>query len=533
MINFILTSVWNFLTVQAEVPAFKNDTVFSILYFNYTSDFLFFLPEIILVSAVILILGFYVFQVSVSDSLVNIKNYLLIFIILFLFLLVLYIDLYIFFLELSSQGAPLNLSFFNAQVLISSYSFVLKLITIFFTIIFFFIAYAVIPYYWYLQVEHFCLIAFSIFGSLVLTNANDLLTFYLALEVSTIPLYILVSSKMRSNFSTEAGLKYFIMGSFSSGLILFGFSYLYGFTGLISFNDLELYFNLLDFNDIYTYFILLGIVLFISGLFIKVGIAPFHLWVVDVYSGAPILITFFMMTVPKIVLWGVSYQLIVNVFNVFFFNYISNYLVFCVAASFLLGIFPGLYQIKIKRLIIYSSIASNGFFLMPFFTSSLISLFVYLIIYLVTISGFFSFYFLLRNKDNLRLITKISELNNFYQVNPALAYGGSFLLFSMAGIPPFAGFLAKFYLYINTFFYIPGLVILSLFFGCVSTFYYIRFSKWMFFANSLSPASKNSWLFLVKPHSILLCYLFFAVFFNLGLIFYFDAFIAFINLIFY
>lgn len=122
--------------------------------------------------------------------------------------------------------------------------------------------------------------------------------------MSTIPLYILVSSKFRCNFSTEAGLKYFIMGSFSSGLILFGLSYLYGFTGTTSFSGLCLYLEHVDcVNAPNLYFLLLGMFLFFFGLLIKIGIAPFHFWVVDVYAGAPMLITLFMMTVPKVSLW--------------------------------------------------------------------------------------------------------------------------------------------------------------------------------------------------------------------------------------
>lgn len=181
-----------------------------------------------------------------------------------------------------------------------------------------------------------------------------------------------------------------------------------------------------------------------------------------------------------------------DTFFVFFNGYINYLLAFCVVSSFLFGIFPGLYQIKIKRLIIYSSIASNGFFLLPFFGASAPSLFTYLFIYLITVSGFFSFYFLLRNQSNLKLVTKISELNNYYKNNATLAYCGSFLLFSMAGIPPFAGFLGKFYLFTNTFSVTPYLVTLSLLFGCASTFYYIRISKWMFFSNSLLPSATST-----------------------------------------
>lgn len=139
------------------------------------------------------------------------------------------------------------------------------------------ISHSVVKYYSFISIEHVLLIVLSIWGSLLLVAANDFLVFYLALEVSTIPLYILVSSKFRCNFSTEAGLKYFIMGSFSSGLILFGLSYLYGFTGVTSFSGLSLYFSHVDLMDAPNlYFLLLGMFLFLFGLFIKIGIAPFH-----------------------------------------------------------------------------------------------------------------------------------------------------------------------------------------------------------------------------------------------------------------
>lgn len=190
------------------------------------------------------------------------------------------------------------------------------------------------------------------------------------------------------------------------------------------------------------------------------------------------LITLFMMTVPKVALWWVLYYLMLDVFNIFFASYLLPLLAMCIIFSFFFGIFPGVYQVKLKRLLIYSSIASNGFFLLAFYSAVDISaLICYLFIYLVTSFGFFAFYFLLRKQSSLKLITKISELNNFYQNNPYLAYCGSILLFSMAGIPPFAGFLGKFFLYTEVFLSAPILIFISLLFGCISTFYYIRISK--------------------------------------------------------
>lgn len=262
----------------------------------------FFLPELFLTVALIMILCLYVFQLAKAEKLSFVLNYILVFLGLFSLLFIAYIDLYLFFIDYTTNVGSINVSFFSSQLTITQYGFYLKLLTVFFTLIFFIISYAVIPYYRFLKVEHFLLVALSVLGSLILGSANDLLVFYLALEISTIPLYILVSSKTRSNFSTEAGLKYFIMGSFSSGLILFGFSYLYGFSGLTSFTDFKLFLQYVEFSTNADYFVLFGLLIFLFGLFIKIGIAPFHFWVIDVYAGAPLLVTLFMMTVPKIVL---------------------------------------------------------------------------------------------------------------------------------------------------------------------------------------------------------------------------------------
>lgn len=325
--------------------------------------------------------------------------------------------------------------------------------------------------------EHIVLMGFSILGSLFLIASNDLLTFYLSLEISTIPLYILVAAKSRCNFSTEAGLKYFIMGSFSSGLILFGLSFLYGFSGVVCFDEFYVYLLYLDSSDLNYPFLVLGFLLFTIGLLVKIGVAPLHFWVIDVYSGAPLVVTFFMMFVPKVALWGVSFNLIMGPFYPFFIGYTSYLLCVCIIASFVLGIFPGLYQVKIKRLIIYSSIASNGFFLLAFFAGSATPLMSYLTVYLYTLSGFFAFYLSLRKQASLKVIKKISELNNLYAANKELAYAGSIILFSMAGIPPLAGFMVKFHLFQTAFSYMSGLILFILFISCASTFYYIRLSK--------------------------------------------------------
>jgi proton-translocating NADH-quinone oxidoreductase chain N len=312
------------------------------------------------------------------------------------------------------------------------------------------------------------------------------------LELQTLSLYILVSFKQTSSLSTEAGLKYFILGSFSSGLLLFGISLVYGFSGLLNFEDMYIFASALSYNTTGTSIkllsiesgFLLGLLFILVSLLFKLGIAPFHIWLPDVYEGAPTIIMAFMSIIPKIVILFVILKLYLNIF--FFFNFIWHYIfIFLSLLSIIWGAIAALYQVKIKRLFTYSMINNSGFFLLgSSFVNieSVHSVFLYLFIYLFPMLGIFVSILSLKEKNNNLIIKKIFLLVNLYNINPLFAITFSLLLFSIGGIPPLIGFYGKFYLFIialkNSIIFVS---ILFVIFSIVSLFYYLRLVKLIFF----------------------------------------------------
>ena len=285
----------------------------------------YFIPEIFLTTFLIVLLVSFIFIKGATNSDFYFKN----FVFLCIIGVVLTIILYLFIV-----GFEEHYIFLNQFKTDSSIVFI-KILSLSFSVILLLFFYNSSVYYWFVQIEHIFLMLFSVLGGLVLLSTNDFISFYLALEIMTIPLYVLVASNYKSNFSTEAGLKYFIVGSFSSGLVLFGFSFIYGFSGISNFDGLELFLMSFYFtNCLVDIGLIVGVIFFFVGLLIKIGVAPFHFWVADVYTGAPMPFTVFLMTIPKIILWGVFYSLTLNVFYSFFPGYLYYLFYICVISSF-------------------------------------------------------------------------------------------------------------------------------------------------------------------------------------------------------
>lgn len=488
--------------------------------------YLYTLPEIFLASSSAILLIIYV--ILERKGITFIKHFI------FLNVILVGLTLYV---NLQNDPQSSLYFFFNSYLLDKSILFIKSLCLLFF-MLYLLILYNVTKHYSFIKPDHIYLMVVSVVGGLFLLSSRDFLPFYLSLEIFSIPLYILVASNYKSNFSTEAGLKYFIVGSFSSGLILFGISFLYWFTGTTNFDDIALilfYENSSNFSIDYAFNLLnyafVGVAFIIIGMLIKIGVAPFHFWVADVYIGAPLPITLFLLTVPKIVIWGVFYNIIFVCFFPIWAS-IENLFWICIVTSFVFGIFPGLYQIKIKRLLIYSSVASNGFLLIPIYSGSFSAMFLFLSIYLLNVSAFFSLMMLLRNAKTNLVIKKISDLNNLYNWSRGFALVGTALVFSFAGIPPLAGFFTKYYLFINSFNLIPFAIGIALFFSCVSTFYYIRILKWMFFSNNLDPSVNTTQISLINGFSIIEYFIFFVGSFNLFFFFFYEYAFAYFELIF-
>lgn len=356
--------------------------------------------------------------------------------------------------------------------------------------------------------EYLILLTLAVVAMLFIISSSNLMVLYICLEIQSLIFYILATGKPFSNFSTEAGLKYFVLGAFSSGLLMFGFSLLYGFTGMVNFNDLML----LSF-DYTSQGILLSLLFIISGLFFKLGAAPFHMWLPDVYEGVPTIITAVFALLPKLPVLVLIVKLF---FNVFFFykGYWFFIFLICSLLSLILGSLGALSQLKIKRLMAYSAITHVGYLLLALAVTtfdSLYGLLLYIFVYLIVSINIFSILTSVRLfKDNLKLKT-LRNFSSLVRSNFLIAFSIGLSFFSLAGIPPLSGFFSKFFLFLSAskadlFFYI----LLAFLFSLVSAVYYIRFIKVMFFDSSFLKWN------LFQPLSKVQAYLiYFTLFLNL------------------
>jgi proton-translocating NADH-quinone oxidoreductase chain N len=337
--------------------------------------------------------------------------------------------------------------------------------------------------------EYSLLILLSVLGMLCLVSTYDLLSLYLAVELMSLSFYILAAYKRNSEFSGEAGLKYFILGAFSSGLLLFGSSILYGFTGMTNFEDIaKLLLGLGTISDPLSYNgIVIGILFVSVALLFKVAAAPFHMWSPDVYEGSPTPVTAFFSSVPKVALLALYLRL----FFYTFYDFIAvwqDLLLLCAMISMVWGSIAALSQTRIKRLMAYSGIVNVGYMLIGIASgtiTSVVGLLVYLFIYVVMTIGFFSFILGTQNYKTKGLNVYLLDLTNLGKTNIVLGLAVSLILFSMIGLPPLAGFFGKMYLFfaaMNSNLY--TVAILGVMSSVVAAFYYIRLIKLMFFEMS-------------------------------------------------
>lgn len=362
--------------------------------------------------------------------------------------------------------------------------------------------------------EFFLFIMFSILGMMLLSSSFNLLTIYLCIELQSLAFYILASINYNSEYSIEAGFKYFILGSLASGFLVLGFILIYVFTGA---TDLLSISQILVFNqsDNFTLGGLVVSIFFILlGILFKLGAAPFHMWVADVYEGSTMTVTSFFILVGKFSVLSVLVKLLYNTIytNINIWQYI---LLFSSIASLVVGSIGAIYQNKIKRLFAYSTISHVGFMLLSVMNGSVIglqALYIYVIIYFIMSVGMFSVItsYTRNNTINIRYIEDLEYVNN---VNPILAIFVTIILLSFAGIPPLAGFFSKFNVFVNVLYsYNYILFFLSSFLAVIGAFYYIRIIKLMYFNNNyrfkvLGTINKTSSLIL--SYSLIFIVLFF------------------------
>ena len=334
--------------------------------------------------------------------------------------------------------------------------------------------------------EYPILIIFSTLGMMIMISSNNFLLLYLGLEIQSLSLYV-VSSFRRDNYkSTEAGLKYFILGSLSSGLMLFGISLIYGSTGSINF---EIISSMINFEGFFPG-IVAGLVFLICGFAFKASAVPFHMWTPDVYEGSPTPVTAFFATVPKLAAVGVLLRVLFDCFGPIVESWQQVIIIISVLSMFL-GSVAAIGQNNIKRLMAYSSIGHIGFVLMGVASGTdkgISAVLIYMVLYIIMNIGVFVF--ILNMERNGVAVTTINSLNMYNNVSKSQTLFLTILLFSLAGIPPLAGFFGKFFIFnaaINA--GLSWLAVMGGIASVIAAFYYLRIVYLMYFGLSSDPLS--------------------------------------------
>ena len=371
---------------------------------------------------------------------------------------------------------------FNDSYIIDDFSIFMKVLVLLFTLFIFLSSKEYLKINAIDKIEYPILIMASVLGMLLMISSYDLIVFYLGLELQSLSLYILSAFKKNNEKSSEAGLKYFVLSALASGILLYGSSLIYGFTGSTNFEIISQNLNGTNIGAVF------GIVFIIVGLAFKVSAVPFHMWTPDVYEGSPTSVTGFFALVPKIAALSVFIRFI----YVPFFNVIDQWqtiIIFLSVASMILGAVAAIGQSNIKRLMAYSSIGHMGYALAGLATGAntgIQSTITYLTIYLVMNLGAFSFIFMMK-RENV-YYENINDLSGLSKNHPMLAFSFLIILFSLAGIPPLAGFFAKFYIFMSVVeSKMYALAIIGLVTSVVSAFYYLRIIKIIYFDKPKKP----------------------------------------------
>ena len=329
-----------------------------------------------------------------------------------------------------------------------------------------------------LKFEYPILVAISVVGMMMMVSAGDLLSLYMGIELQALSLYVIAAFNRDSVRSTEAGLKYFVLGALSSGLLLYGVSLIYGFSGTTKFSDIALALG----QGPTPLGLLVGLVFLISGLAFKISAAPFHMWTPDVYEGAPTPVTAFFATAPKVAAMILFTRIVFDAFGEIITDW-QQIVSFLAVASMFLGSIAAIGQKDIKRLMAYSSIAHMGFALVGLASGSLAgiqSLLIYIAIYVVMNIGTFAF--ILSMEREGKSINNISALNMYSKIEPLRALALMILMFSLAGIPPMLGFFGKFYvLKAAVDAGMAWLAIMGVIASVIGAFYYLRIIYLMYF----------------------------------------------------
>lgn len=340
-------------------------------------------------------------------------------------------------------------------------------------------------------IEYFFFLGFFCLSAFFLVSANEFIFFYLSIELQALILYTLASLKRYNSFSAESSLKYFVLGALSSGILLFGISFFYGFTGLTNFYDVR-FLMISLFGDSIFPGISLAVGFILSAFLFKLASAPFHLWLPDVYDGAPTPIVLFFAILPKlaVILFLVKFYFTILVDCVELWHtalFVSGLL------SVLWGTFGALNQLNIKRLYAYSAIVNMGYLVVSFSygtVENFVNTINYLIPYIISSIAIFTLILLFRKGSTFRKIKFIGDYKYYFNYSIVLACTVTLIFFSLAGVPPLAGFFTKFFLFRTIFlldFLTNCVIFIIIVVSVITAFYYIRVVRFVFFYNIRSP----------------------------------------------
>jgi len=325
--------------------------------------------------------------------------------------------------------------------------------------------------------EYPVLIVLSTLGMMVMISATDIISLYLGLELQSLAAYVIAAINRDSARSTEAGLKYFVLGALSSGMLLYGASLVYGFTGHTGFAGIAAALSAeVSVGAVF------GLVFFIAGMAFKISAVPFHMWTPDVYEGAPTPVTAFFASAPKVAAMAMFVRATVDAFGPALTDW-RQVVTFIALASMLLGAFAAIGQRNIKRLMAYSSIGHVGYALVGLAAgdhAGVQGVAIYMAIYVAMTLGAFAVILSMRRGEGM--VEDVSELAGLSRTHPVMAFILAMILFSLAGIPPLAGFFAKWYVFLAAIQAgLYPLAVIGVLTSVVGAFYYIRIVKLMYF----------------------------------------------------
>jgi NADH-quinone oxidoreductase subunit N len=329
------------------------------------------------------------------------------------------------------------------------------------------------------RLEFPVLVMLSTTGMMVMISANDLITLYVGLELQNLALYVTASFNRDSSRSSEAGLKYFVLGGLSSGMLLYGLSFVYGFAGATTFVDLA---HLFAGSAPLSPGLIVGLAFLIAGLAFKISAVPFHMWTPDVYEGAPTPVSAFFAVAPKLAAFALFVRVMVEPFGPLIGEW-RQIIVFISIASMILGAVAAIAQRNIKRLMAYSSIGHVGYALIGLAAGTAAGIrgvLVYLAIYLFMTVGTWAVILCMRRQG--QMLEEISDLAGLSRTHPALALALAIFMFSLTGLPPTAGFFGKLYIFLAAIdAKLTGLAVIGVVTSVIGAFYYFRIVKVMYF----------------------------------------------------